>query len=182
MAKRTPAKKYTRPELRDKIKEELMQSDKGGKTGQWSARKSQLLVQEYERQGGGYAGKKDEAAHSLEEWTKQEWQTQQGGANARGRKTTKRYFPKQAWEMLTEEEKREAEQTKQKGSGQGEQFVEYTPAMKKALKRVQEAGRQPDGDGETRQALYQSAQQLGIAGRSRMTKEELRKAVEKAKQ
>ncbi len=30
-----------------------MQSDKGGKPGEWSARKSQLLVQEYEKQGGG---------------------------------------------------------------------------------------------------------------------------------
>ncbi len=52
--------KYTKPELREKIKQELMQSDKGGKKGQWSARKSQLLVKEYEKQGGGYTGEKDE--------------------------------------------------------------------------------------------------------------------------
>jgi len=31
--------KYTDPKLRDEIKEELKQSDKGGAPGQWSARK-----------------------------------------------------------------------------------------------------------------------------------------------
>ena len=183
MAKKTTDKKYTRPELREEIKQELMQSDKGGKPGQWSARKSQLLVQEYERQGGGYEGGKDEAARSLEKWTKEDWQTQDGHANARGGKTTKRYLPKQAWELLSEEEKREAEQTKRRGSGKGEQFVEYTPAMKQALERVQqEAGKKTGGEEDTRQALYQRARQLGIAGRSGMSKEELRQAVEKAKQ
>lgn len=31
--------KYTDPELRDQVKEEIHQSDKGGEPGQWSARK-----------------------------------------------------------------------------------------------------------------------------------------------
>lgn len=31
--------KYTDPELRDEVKEEIHQSDKGGAPGQWSARK-----------------------------------------------------------------------------------------------------------------------------------------------
>jgi hypothetical protein len=37
-----PAKndnKYTDPELRDEVKEEIQASDKGGAPGQWSARK-----------------------------------------------------------------------------------------------------------------------------------------------
>jgi hypothetical protein len=65
--------KYTDPELRHRIKEDIKQSDKGGKSGQWSARKSQRLVQEYEKQGGGYQqDQKDEAARSLEAWSKQD--------------------------------------------------------------------------------------------------------------
>jgi hypothetical protein len=40
--------KYTDPELRERIKEEIKESDKGGKKGQWSARKSQLLTHKYE--------------------------------------------------------------------------------------------------------------------------------------
>ena len=59
--------KYTHPEMRHEIKDELMESDKGGRPGQWSARKAQLLVQEYERRGGGYKkDTKDADAKSLE--------------------------------------------------------------------------------------------------------------------
>ena len=75
---------YTDPELRERIKEEIKASDKGGRKGQWSARKSQLLTQEYERQGGGYRGPKDDRQRSLEQWGKEDWQTKDGGARARG--------------------------------------------------------------------------------------------------
>lgn len=34
-----PKQKYTDPKLRDEVKEEVQQSDKGGAPGQWSARK-----------------------------------------------------------------------------------------------------------------------------------------------
>ena len=58
--------KYTEPELRRKLKDELQASSKGSKKGQWSARKSQLLVQAYEKHGGGCKGEKSDAAKSLE--------------------------------------------------------------------------------------------------------------------
>ncbi|MEH1892835.1 MAG: hypothetical protein V7K92_26455 [Nostoc sp.] len=44
MADENYEEKYTHPELRRQLKEEILKSDKGGKPGQWSARKSQLLV------------------------------------------------------------------------------------------------------------------------------------------
>lgn len=34
-----PKDKYTDPKLRDEVKEEIHKGDKGGKPGQWSARK-----------------------------------------------------------------------------------------------------------------------------------------------
>ena len=34
-----PKQKYTDPKLRDEVKEEVQQGDKGGAPGQWSARK-----------------------------------------------------------------------------------------------------------------------------------------------
>jgi hypothetical protein len=34
----------------------MKSSDKGGKAGQWSARKAQLAVQAYKKAGGGYGG------------------------------------------------------------------------------------------------------------------------------
>ena len=66
---------YTKPELRERIKERIMAGSKAGKPGQWSARKSQLLVQEYEKAGGGYSGEKNEKQKSLEKWSEEKWQT-----------------------------------------------------------------------------------------------------------
>jgi hypothetical protein len=65
MAKaKTPAKKtksrvneagnYTKPALRKRIFEKIKAGSKGGKPGQWSARKAQMLAKEYKDQGGGY--------------------------------------------------------------------------------------------------------------------------------
>lgn len=54
-----------------------MASSKGGKPGQWSARRSQLLAQEYEKAGGGYKGGKDEKQKNLEKWGKEKWSTRE---------------------------------------------------------------------------------------------------------
>ncbi len=72
MAKKPKEDKYTEPELREKIKEEIKASYKGGKPGQWSARKSQLLTREYEKRGGSYEGEKDESQKDLKKWTEEE--------------------------------------------------------------------------------------------------------------
>ena len=172
MAQNRNEQQYTQPELREKIKEELKQSDKGGKKGQWSARKSQLLAKEYEEQGGGYKGPKDEKAKELDQWTKEDWQTQKGEANARHSGTTSRYLPKEVWDNLSPEEKKEAEQTKTKGSKKGEQHIAYTPAIKKAMQKVKPAA------GASKQDLLDKAKKLNIKGRSKMKKEELEKAIQ----
>jgi hypothetical protein len=69
------ASKYSKPELRERIKDRIMESSKGGKSGQWSARRSQLLAQEYEKAGGGYKGGKSEKQKDLSKWTKEKWGT-----------------------------------------------------------------------------------------------------------
>ncbi len=171
--------KYTEPDLRRKIKDEIMASDKGGDPGQWSARKSQLLVQEYEKQGGGYKGDKDEDAKSLEEWTKQNWQTVEGGADARGEDGTKRYLPKAVWEELSDKEKREAEKSKKEASKEGEQYVEWPDAVKKAYHEVT-GGDAGENAEPTKEELYERAQELDVSGRSKMSKNELQEAVDEA--
>jgi hypothetical protein len=45
--------KYTKPDLRERIKNRVMKGTKGGKAGQWSARKAQLVASEYKKAGGG---------------------------------------------------------------------------------------------------------------------------------
>ena len=137
MAKQNYEEQYTHPELREKIKEEIKASDKGGKEGQWSARKSQLLTQEYEKQGGGYKGEKGQSQKNLEKWTDEEWQTKEGDANARQDGETKRYLPKKAWENMSEEEKEETENKKREGSKQGQQYVSNTDEAKQARKDAQ---------------------------------------------
>jgi hypothetical protein len=45
---------YTKPTMRKRIFERIKAGSKGGKPGQWSGRKSQLLAKEYKAKGGGY--------------------------------------------------------------------------------------------------------------------------------
>lgn len=192
MARKKTENKYTKPKLREEIKEDLKASDKGGKPGQWSARKSQLLVQEYEKQGGDYtSGTKDEAAKSLERWTDQDWQTIEGDGDAREGGKTKRYLPKKVWQALSDEEKREAERTKTTKSKAGKQYVPWTPAIRRAFEEVEGGGSGSksksrsksgssgpgSGDSMTREELYDRAKRLGVSGRSKMNKAELQEAI-----
>jgi hypothetical protein len=45
---------YTKPELRKRLFNSIKAGTKGGKAGQWSARKAQLLAARYKKAGGGY--------------------------------------------------------------------------------------------------------------------------------
>lgn len=45
---------YTQPELHQRLRDEILAADRGGAPGEWSARKAQLLTQEYRQAGGGY--------------------------------------------------------------------------------------------------------------------------------
>jgi hypothetical protein len=69
--------KYSKPELRERIKDRVMAGTKGGKAGQWSARKAQLVAQEYKEAGGGYKGSKGEKQKDLEKWGKEKWSTRE---------------------------------------------------------------------------------------------------------
>ena len=45
---------YTKPTICEQRFEKINAGTKGGKAGQWSARKAQLLAKEYKAKGGGY--------------------------------------------------------------------------------------------------------------------------------
>jgi len=63
--------------LWNRIKARIKAGSKGGRPGQWSARKAQLAVRAYKKAGGGYSGKKS-SKNSLKKWTKQKWRTPSG--------------------------------------------------------------------------------------------------------
>ena len=45
---------YTKPTMRKNLFNRIKAGSKGGKPGQWSARKAQMLAKEYKAKGGGY--------------------------------------------------------------------------------------------------------------------------------
>ena len=45
---------YTKPALRKRLFNQIKAGGKGGKPGQWSARKAQMLAKKYKDSGGGY--------------------------------------------------------------------------------------------------------------------------------
>ena len=45
---------YTKPTMRKNLFEKIKRGSKGGKPGQWSARKAQMLAKQYKDKGGGY--------------------------------------------------------------------------------------------------------------------------------
>jgi len=45
---------YTKPTMRAALFAKIKAGGKGGKPGQWSARKAQMLAKQYKAKGGGY--------------------------------------------------------------------------------------------------------------------------------
>ncbi len=59
MKKKTKSKvnqagNYTKPAMRKRLFNKIMAGSKGGKPGQWSGRKAQMLAKQYKAAGGGY--------------------------------------------------------------------------------------------------------------------------------
>jgi hypothetical protein len=129
---------YTKPELRKRIVSAVKAGTSGGKAGQWSARKAQLVAQRYEKAGGGYTGAKTKAQSNLSKWTKEKWTTSDGKPAGRSTGTT-RYLPESAWKNLSPSQKAATNKKKVAGSKKGKQFVSNTPAAKKAGKKARTA-------------------------------------------
>jgi len=45
---------YTKPTMRRNLFNQIKAGSKGGRAGQWSARKAQMLAKMYKAKGGGY--------------------------------------------------------------------------------------------------------------------------------
>ena len=45
---------YTKPGIRKRLFKKILAGSKGGRPGQWSARKAQMLAKQYKAAGGGY--------------------------------------------------------------------------------------------------------------------------------
>jgi hypothetical protein len=103
---------------------------KGGRAGQWSARKAQIATARYKKSGGGYSGAKKKS-NSLSKWSKQKWRTSDGKPS----KGKKRYLPDAAWKALSPAEKRATNRAKAAGNKKGKQFVKQPKSIAKKVRR-----------------------------------------------
>ena len=127
---------YTKPELRERIKNRVMAGTKGGKAGQWSARKAQIVAQEYKKAGGGYSGSKTNKQKSLSKWTKEKWGTKSGKPSTQGSKATgERYLPKKAREKLSAAEYAKTSAKKREDMRKGKQFSKQPKSIAKKTAR-----------------------------------------------
>ncbi|KQT57118.1 hypothetical protein ASG52_03365 [Methylobacterium sp. Leaf456] len=169
--------KKTDPKLWDKVKKEVTKSSKGGKPGQWSARKAQMATSEYKKEGGGYEGKKADD-NSLKQWTDEEWGTKSGKESG---KTGERYLPKKAREKLTDSEYKRSTEKKRADGAKGQQHSKQPADVAKkaasARKTGGKSGNTADRGGTTKAELMERARKQDIAGRSKMSKDELERAL-----
>lgn len=127
---------YTKPGLRESIKKRILASSKGGKPGQWSARKAQLVAQEYKKSGGGYTGSKSNKQKSLSKWTKEKWGTKSGKPSTQGSNATgERYLPKKARESLSKKEYAATSAKKRRDTKAGKQFSRQPKSIAKKTAR-----------------------------------------------
>ena len=178
--------KKTDPKLWEKVKKQVTKSEKGGKPGQWSARKAQMATAEYKKEGGGYAGKKSDDNH-LKQWTDEEWDTKSGKESG---KTGERYLPKKARETLSDKEYAASTAKKRADSAKGKQFskqpkaaAEKSAAARKTGKTSGKAASKASGkaeskSGTTKAELMRKARAQNVPGRSRMSKAQLEHAVQ----
>lgn len=162
----------TDPNLWERVKDAVTKGAKGGKAGQWSARKAQLAVAEYKKQGGGYVGEKDED-NSLAEWSLEEWGTK---SSRKSEDTGERYLPKSARDELSDAEYDRTTAKKRSDTARGKQFSAQPGDVAEKTSKHRDGG-----SGATKAELMGRARELGVAGRSKMNRDELAKAVADAK-
>ena len=153
------------PRLWEEVKDRITAGNKGGKAGEWSARKAQMAVAEYKKRGGGYKGHRDADNH-LHQWTEEDWGTQSGKPSG---ETHERYLPKEAREALSDQDYARTTATKRRDSRKGKQHSAQPEDIAKKTA--------PFRDHRTRAELYEEAKRRDIPGRSSMTKAELQAAL-----
>jgi len=121
----------TDPVLWEAVKAQVTAGDKGGRPGQWSARKAQLAVRLYKERGGEYLGPKS-ARNSLVRWTEQDWRTKSGKPSL---ETGERYLPAAAIESLTPAEYAATSRAKRAGMRKGVQFVDQPERIAEKVSR-----------------------------------------------
>lgn len=119
--------KRTNERMWKRIVSKVRVGSRGGKSGQWSARKAQLAVNMYKKAGGGYKGRRS-SNNSLRKWTQQRWRTRSGKNSILGPGATgERYLPEKAIRKLSRKE-----------------YSSTTRAKRRSLKKRKQYSKQPN--------------------------------------
>lgn len=121
----------TQPALWDRIVAEVTAGGKGGRPGEWSARKAQIAVRLYRQRRGGYVGPRD-PDNALAAWTAQDWRTLSGRPSL---ETGERYLPAAALAALSPQEARATTRAKRAGMARGEQYTRQPEGIARKVRR-----------------------------------------------
>ena len=125
----------TKPKLWKRIVSSVKSGSKGGRPGQWSARKAQIATARYKKAGGGYRGKKS-SSNKLSKWSNQKWDYVSKGDKKKPRAKRGRYLPESVRKSLSKSEKAATNRAKRAASRKGKQRAKYS---KKVARKVRNA-------------------------------------------
>ena len=127
--------KKTKPKLWKRIVASVKSGSKGGRPGQWSARKAQIATARYKKAGGGYSGKKS-SSNRLSKWSKQKWGYVSKGDEKKPRAKRGRYLPEKVRKNMTPAEKAATNRRKRAASKAGKQRAKYSKSVARKVRRA----------------------------------------------
>ena len=127
--------KKTKPKLWKRIVSSVKAGSKGGRAGQWSARKAQIATARYKKAGGGYRGKKS-SSNSLSKWSKQKWGYVSKGDEKKPRAKRGRYLPEKVRKNMSPAEKAATNRRKRAASKAGKQRAKYSKGVARKVRRA----------------------------------------------
>lgn len=127
--------KKTKPKLWKRIVSSVKAGSKGGRAGQWSARKAQIATARYKKAGGGYRGKKS-SSNKLSKWSKQKWGYVSKGDEKKPRAQRGRYLPEKVRKNMSPAEKAATNRRKRVASKAGKQKAKYSKSVARKVRRA----------------------------------------------
>ena len=128
-------KKKTKPKLWKRIVASVKSGSKGGRPGQWSARKAQIATARYKKAGGGYSGKKS-SSNRLSKWSKQKWGYVSKGDEKKPRAKRGRYLPEKVRKNMTPAQKAATNRRKRAASKAGKQRAKYSKSVARKVRKA----------------------------------------------
>ena len=125
----------TKPELWKRIVSSVKSGSKGGRSGQWSARKAQIATARYKKAGGGYKGKKS-SGNRLSKWSKQKWGYVSKGDDKKPRAKRGRYLPEKVRKNMTPAQKAATNKRKRAATKAGKQRAKYSKSTARKVRKA----------------------------------------------